>query len=425
MRDARYFVALVLCCILAWSTAGLAQPTNDIKQVFPAFYPAGGLVYEGINTQDTCWNKICESPDGRIWYSGGDHWGVDRKGGVYELRYERPWGYGNTTVCAYNPKNDKATVEYELDRASALYSNQETAGHGKIHANIQCDSKGHIWTAGYMGSSYNHEFNSAYYPKGYAGGAIINYDPETGDIDYYGVPTPYGGQVAVYLDEKRSTVCGFSVDRGRFWRLNYETMELRRYETNGRFGIREMIMDKKGKCYFANEFDGLTCYDPDTDTFSDLDMTIPGLRASVVSSDNIIYGISSEGFIWSYDTNTNKVKEYGHVVNVPDERVYTPNIALDEKWQRLYFIAGGHGVTLSGMPILTILDLKTGKFYWPGKIDVDGCYGALVASDHQVYFGVYAYEQKNGRRITSDDGKEHRRNYLVRYEAPKNLEDLN
>ena len=415
---------LLVLVFLAVPLAVNSQPTSDIKQIFPKMYPAGGLIWKGINTQNTCWGKICEDPKGRIWFSGGDHWGTDRRGENFADRYERPWGYGNTTVCFYDPKKDKASVGYELDRASALFSNAETPGHGKIHANIVCDSDGNIWTAGYMGSSYDHEFTSAYYPKGYAGGAVIKYDPGTGDIDYFGLPTPYGGQVAVYLDEKRDTVHGFAVDRGRYWRINYKTMELKHYETNGRFGIREMITDHNGMCYFANEFDGLTKFDPDTETFTDLDFKIPGLRASVVSSKNVIYGISAEGFVWSYDTKSGKVEEYGHVVEVPDERVYTPNLALDEKWERLYFIAGGHGVTLAGMPILTVFDLKEKKFYWPGKLDVDGCYGSVVAKDHKVYFGVYAYEQKNGRRVKDKDGNEHRRNFLVRYDAPKNLEGL-
>ncbi|MFC1606417.1 hypothetical protein ACFL47_00480 [Candidatus Latescibacterota bacterium] len=417
-------VALLTLIVLCIPLVASGQPTSEIKQIYPKMYPAGGLVWNKMNLQETCWGKICEDPSGRIWFSGGDHWGTDRRSGLSVARYDRPWGYGNTTVCFYDPKKNKADVAYELDEASAIFSNFETPGHGKIHANIVSDSKGGIWTAGYMGASYDHEFASSYYPKGYAGGAVVRYDPKTKDIDYFGLPTPFGGQVALYLDEKRTTVHGFSVDRGRYWRINYETKELKHYETNGRFGIREMITDHDGNAYFANEFGGLTKFDPDTETFTDLDMKIPGLRASVVSSKNVIYGISAAGFLWSYDTKTNKVEEYGHIVQVPDENVYTPNLAIDEKWGRLYAIAGGHGVTLAGMPILTIFDLKAKKFYWPGKLDVDGCYGAVVAKDHKVYFGCYAYEQKNNRRVKDKDGKEHRRNYLVRYDAPKSLKGM-
>jgi hypothetical protein len=407
------FIGLLIIPLVAYS-----QPKSDIQEVKPRKFFAPGNIWKGESVMETNWNKICEDPKGRIWFSGGDHWGTDRTGNPD--RYERPWGYGNTIVSYYDPKADKVTEVFNLDRESALFSNAETPGHGKIHANIQSDSKGNIWTAGYMGASYDHEFDNAFFPKSYAGGAIVKWDPKTRLVEYYGIPTPYGGLVALYLDEKRNTVHGFSVDRGRYWRFNIGTRELKRYETNGRFGIREMIVDHEGMCYFANEFNGLTKFNPDTEIFTDLDMKIPGLRSSVVNSQNVIYGISAEGFLWSYDTKTNKVEELGHVVSSPKEKVYTPNIALDEKWGRLYMIAGGHGITLSGMPILTVYDIKAKKFYWPGKIDVDGCYGAVVGRDHTAYFSCYGYI----RGMKNKEGKEVRGPMLVRYDPPKSLEDL-
>jgi len=416
-------IAAVCAVAMLVVTSAVAQPSKNIPQVAMKVYPAGGLIWKGESRQNTNWNKICEDTRGCIWYSGGDHWGTDRSGGIYEDRYERPWGFGNTTVCFYDPKTDKAEVAYELDRAGAIYSNAETPGHGKIHANIQCDSKGRIWTAGYLGSSYNHEFTNAYYPKSYGGGSIICYDPATDDTDYYGVPVYHGGVVALYLDENHHNIYGLTVDRARFWSVNYETWEVRLYETNGRFGLREMLMDKNGFCYFANEYKGLTRFDPDTETFVDLPITIPGLRASCVSSDNMIYGISSEGFVWRFDPKKVEVEEYGHVVHVPEEGVYTPNVCIDEDLNRLYFIAGGHGVTLAGMPIVTVLDLKTKKFHWVGKINVDGCYGSVVGRDHSVYFSCYGYAQQNGRRLKNKDDKEYRTCYLVKYEPPKKLED--
>ena len=409
---------VILIGLLAIPLLGFGQPKSDIREVSVKKFVSPGNIWKGESVMETNWNKICEDPQGRIWFSGGDHWGTDRTNNPD--RFERLWGYGNTIVSYYDPRSNKVTEVFDLDKESAIFSNAETPGHGKIHANIQADSQGNIWTAGYMGASYDHEFGNAWFPKSYAGGAVVKYDPRTKKVDYYGIPNPYGGLVALYLDEKRSTVHGFSVDRGRYFRLNTQTRELRRYETNGRFGIREMIVDREGMCYFANEFNGLTQFNPDTETFTDLDMKIPGLRASVVSSKNIIYGISAEGFLWSYDPKTNKVEEYGHVCSVPKERVYTPNMALDEQWGRIYMVAGGHGITLSGMPILTIFDLKTKQFIWPGKIDVDGCYGAVCGRDHTVYFSCYALL----RGQKDKDGQEIRRPVLVRYDPPKSLEGL-
>ncbi len=410
--------AVVLLGLAAVPITVWGQPKSDIREVKVKKYIAPGNIWKGESVMETNWNKICEDPRGRIWFSGGDHWGTDRTS--LPDRYERSWGFGNTVVSYYDPKSDKVTEVFEMDSASAIYSNAETPGHGKIHANILSDSQGNIWTAGYMGSSYDHEFGDAYFPKSYAGGAIVKYDPRTKQIENHGVPTPFGGTVALYLDEKRNTIHGFSVDRGRYWRVNIKTRELRHYETNGRFGIREMIVDNDGMCYFANEFNGLTKFNPDTETFEDLPLTIPGLRASVVSSKNIIYGISAAGFLWSLDTKTNRVEEYGHVVNVPGEQVYTPNMAIDEQWGRLYMIAGGHGITLAGMPILTVFDLKEKKFHWPGKIDVDGCYGAVCGRDHTVYFSCYALLRGQKDR----EGREIRRPMLVRYDPPRNLEGL-
>jgi hypothetical protein len=411
---------LLLIGLIAAPLLGRGQPKGDLREVSVKKYLAPGNIWKGESVMETNWNKICEDPEGRIWFSGGDHWGTDRTDTVD--RYDRPWGFGNTIVAFYDPKSDTVTEAFDMDRESAIFSNAETPGHGKIHANILSDSKGNIWTAGYMGSSYDHEFANAYYPKSYAGGAIVKYDPRSKKTEYFGVPVPFGGTVAMYLDEKRNTVHGFSVDRGRYWRVNIGTRACRHYETNGRVGAREMIVDNEGRCYFANEFDGLTRFDPDSETFEDLPITIPGLRASVVSSRNIIYGVSAEGFLWSLDAKTLKVEEYGHVAGFPKERVYTPNIALDEEWGRLYMVAGGHGITLAGgMPILTLFDLKTGKFVWPGKIDVDGCYGAVCARDHTVYFSCYAFSR--GQKDKA--GQDIRRPVLVRYDPPQSLEGLN
>lgn len=416
--------ALLGITIIAVPITASAQPPITIKQIYPKFYPAGGLIWKGESMQDTCWGKICEDKKGRIWFSGGDHWGTDREGGKFEDRYERPWGFGNTTICYYDPEKDEAFVAFELDRASAIYSNAETPGHGKIHSDIVTDDEGNIWTGGYLGSSYNHEWTQQYYPKSYVGGAIIKYNPETKDIDYYGIPNPGGGLVSVKFDTKRNIVHGVTVDRGRYYRINIDTMELKRYDI-ARFSGREMTVDHEGNAWFYNEFVSLTKFDPDTETYTDYDIKLPGLlRASVTSSKGIIYGTTSEGYVWSWDTKTNKVENYGHIVNMPDESVYTPNIALDEEWGRLYFMAGGHGITLFGMPILTILDIKEKKFYWAGKVDVDGCYGAVVGNDHKVYFGCYAFAQKDGKRIKNKEGEEYRTNYLVRFDPPVNLEDL-
>ncbi|MEX2585106.1 MAG: hypothetical protein WD315_01850 [Balneolaceae bacterium] len=416
-----YFLAFLL---LALPVVSMSQSIDleNLKPIELNFYVAEGLDWKGESTQNTNWNKITETPDGKIWFAGGDHWGTDGNNHWDEEdRYERPWGFGNTTVHYYDPEIDKSFTAFELNRASALYSNAESPGHGKIHANIVSDSRGVLYTAGYMGASYTHEFTGQYFPKSYEGGAIIAYDPSTEDVDYLGIPASYGATVALYYDENRNIINGLSTDRQLFWRMNLDTMELNHYEAG--YGSREMIMDNRGFCYFLNPFGGLTQFNPDTEEFTDFDIQLPGgnFRATVVSSDNTIYGISRDGFVWSFHPQTEQLEDLGHVLGLPDESVYTPNIALDEERQRLYFIAGNHGSAVDGhSAILTILDLNTNSYHWVGEVEeVQGSYGALVATDHVVYFSSYGYPYGENEDVAED--KDVRRPFLVRFDPPVDL----
>lgn len=415
---------------------GQVIDTTNIEKIRLNMYPAQGLTWKGESVQNTNWNKITESPDGKIWYSGGDHWGTDAIIGPFnkEEKYDRPWGFGNTTVMYYDPAQDSSIVALELNRASALYSNAETPGHGKIHSNIVSDSKGFIYFAGYMGLSYGHEYTRAYYPKSYVGGSLIRYDPVNDDIDYFGIPFPNSAVVALYYDEKRNWLNGITVDRAKFFRVNLATMELNRYESVARMSrvedrVREMILDRDGYVYFANDIGSLTKFDPDTEKFTDLSVELPGelkdFRASVVSSKNIIYAISTDGFVWSLDPTTNKIEDFGHILGMPDQGHYTPNIALDEEWGRLYFLAGNHGgaVLESALEIITVLDLKKKKFYWVGQAEgVEGCFGSLVNKNHTVFFSCYGNLHRDNEQPLDIKDERATRPFLAKYVPPKNLE---
>ena len=437
-----FFLAFYLLPLLG---NGQAIDMSKVPSIRLEMYPAEGLMWKGESAQNTNWNKITETPDGRIWFCGGDHWGTDHITGPWSKgeSYERPWGFGNTTISYYDPKLKRSFVatdedgnDLELNRSSAIYSNTETPGHGKSHSNITSDSRGRIYYAGYMGLSYRHEYTRAHYPKSYAGGALVRYDPATKDVDYFGIPYPNGGIVGIYYDEKRNIINGITVDRAKFFRVNLATMELNHYESIARMSrvedrVREMIMDREGFCYFANDVGGLTKFDPDKETFTDIDITLPGklmdFRASVVSSRNIIYGITTDGFVWSFNPKTNKLEDYGHIIGMPEQGHYTPNIALDEEWGRLYFMAGNHGgkVLESALEILTVLDLKKKQFYWLGQAEgVEGCFGALVGKDHAVYFSSFGQLYKNNKPVRDKEGKTITRPYLIRYEPPVDLESL-
>ncbi|MCK4966987.1 hypothetical protein KAS50_08140 [bacterium] len=442
MKFLRQLVLLIIgILIFTFPLNGQSIDVNKLRKIRLKTYLAGGLMWKGESTQNTNWNKICVSPDGKIWFCGGDHWGTEEITGHWRMgdRYDRLYGFGNTAVNTYDPKTDGTKVEFELDKISSLYSNVESPGHGKIHAGILSDSKGNIYTAGYLGSSFIHEYTQAYFPKSYVGSALIKYEPSTGDYDYYNIPCPGGGIVALCYDEKRNIMNGISVDRAKFWRINLSTMELNIYESIARMSriqdrVREMIMDNDGYCYFANDVGGLTKFDPDTEIFTDIDLVLPGrymdFRASAVSSKNIVYCITTDGFVFSFDPKTNKIEDYGHIVGRPDVIFYTPNIALDEELGRLYFLAGSHGTgdneLVKAWGTLTVLDIKTKKYYWVGVVDGnEGCFGSVVGKDHNVYFSSFGYEyDDNGEIVNNKRGEPWTRPFLLKYEPPKNLNTL-
>jgi streptogramin lyase len=427
----------LLCAAIFFMSLGASAQKVDIKNLKTIqlrMIPVTGLEWKGEKTQNTNWNKITQSPDGKIWFAGGDHWGTDEAGGFDKGdRYDRLWGFGNTVIMSYDPATDKATQQVEFDMAASIFSNAETPGHGKTHSDIISDSKGRIYFAGYLGGSYEHEYTRAHFPKSYAGGALIRFDPATKQVTNFGVPFPNGGIVALKYDEKRNRIHGLTVDRAKFFSMDLTTRELFRFESIGRMSrvidrVREMFMDNEGFCYFANDVGGLTRFDPDKKQFIDIDIKLPGkladFRATVVSSRNILYAITTDGLVFSYDIKQNKVQDLGHILGMPEQGHYTPNITLDEEWGRLYFIAGNHGGVIhqEALNLVTILDLNTKKYHWIGKVDgLEGCFGSVVAKDHTVYFNSFGHLFENGKWEVDKNGRKTTRPYLVKYTPPATL----
>ena len=110
---------------------------------------------------------------------------------------------------------------------------------------------------------------------------------------------------------------------------------------------------------------------------------------------------------------------------MPDQGHYTPNIALDEEWERLYFMAGNHGgkVLESALKMITVLDLKKKKFYWLGQAEgVEGCFGSLVSKNHTVYFSCYGNLFKDDELVKDKKGQPITRPFLAKFDPPQNLE---
>ena len=54
--------------VIPISVSGQSIDTNNIKEIRVKKYPAQGLEWKGESAQNSCWNKITETPDGKVWY---------------------------------------------------------------------------------------------------------------------------------------------------------------------------------------------------------------------------------------------------------------------------------------------------------------------------------------------------------------------
>jgi len=391
-------------------------------------------VWKGKTTQNTNWNKICETPERPHLVLRGDHWGADARENAD--RYDRPWGFGNTTVCWYDPRTDKTGVELELDKASSLFSNAETPGHGKIHSNIQSDRRGNLYMAGYLGSSYDHEYTQAAFPKSYSGGALIRYNPAAKTTDYIGSPARTAPWSALYYDETRDVLKRPHGEPGDFWRVNLATRELERYENVGRMmrvvdRVREM---KHGpdRCVLVQQ--RLRRAHPVRSDDKNLHRHrcdhprkthgLPGLR---VLLEERALRISSDGFVWAYDTASGKLEDY----------------AMSSASQRAALYAEQSPSTRTGAAVLHGREPRRAPFTngrWRGghhprsqdaEILLDGSRrwsreAASARSPQRTRRLLQLLRARlDGGPNTRRRGRDITRPFLVRYDPPRDLSALN
>ena len=73
------FLTLLFLCL---PTSGQSVNVQKLPSIRLKMYAAQGLKWKNESAQNTSWNKITETPDGKIWFCGGDHWGTDETIGI-------------------------------------------------------------------------------------------------------------------------------------------------------------------------------------------------------------------------------------------------------------------------------------------------------------------------------------------------------
>ncbi|WP_020531266.1 PQQ-binding-like beta-propeller repeat protein [Flexithrix dorotheae] len=182
--------------------------------------------------------------------------------------------------------------------------------------------------------------------KDYAGGHIYVYDPEKGDGEAYlnedqakvtdlGIPVPKNSIYCMVADGENGKIYGITYPDAHFFELDLASKKLKDHgawleklsyagpERYLRSVPRSLVVGKDGKVYSSGDDGLITVFNPEKATISQLNLRIPGeyweawnyngfpVIDQMVKKDSLIYGGTSDGFIFQLDISKNKILNLG------------------------------------------------------------------------------------------------------------------
>ena len=279
----------------------------------------------------------------RLWSSWGDVLAAS-DGRFYASIGDHDAPRGTTFVYCVDPR--KKTVTRVIDCNGIVPAPPGKYSPGKIHAPLVQADDGGIYVFGYRGSVRRTGSET-----GYRGDWLLRYRPDTGQTENLGVPVPFSSVPVLAHCSAIGCLYGLSVPgqtmpepRTQFFRYDLKT----------------------GRVTF-------TC---------------------AVDADGIVYGISKDGVVFAFNTNTETVTEIAKAYVAG--RLYTAVCCLDPTDTYLYYIPGAHGrSSVTGTPVIQ-LNVKTRRLKvlaflnetlrQQKKYNLGGTYGLALSSDGSQLF---------------------------------------
>jgi len=289
---------------------------------------------------------------------------------------------------------------------------------GKIHAPLVEADDGGIYVFGYRGSERQTGAET-----GYRGDWLLRYRPATGRAEDLGVPLPMSSMPVLEYCPALGCLYGLSVPglampqpRTQFFRYDLRSERVVFTCEVQAQGPRAIIVSPEGRVYFggsSSEEPFVMRYDPSGGRVTQTTIRIPGdgmLRAaSGADAEGIVYGISKDGVVFAFDTNSETVTEIAKAFVAG--KLYTAVCRLDPSGTYLYYLPGAHGRSSeTGTPVIQ-LNVKTRrckvlaflnetlrqqKHYNPG-----GTYGIALSRD-----GSRLFVNFNGARLPAEKQSE-------------------
>jgi outer membrane protein assembly factor BamB len=194
-----------------------------------------------------------------------------------------------------------------------------------------------------------------------------------------GMPVPGDGIYCLAIDPEREILYGISYPHGHFFVHELKggtTKDLGEIFRDILFGgpdirtlrslPRNLAVDKDGSVYASTDGGKLTRYNPETKRIQTLEATIPGEGMQVVEAwavgDEVLYGGTSEGFIFRFDSASQKLDNLGKPL--VSHRIRGLALGKDG---RLFGLGGDrHGVNR-----LFVHDPQSRSFEVLGSVEVD------------------------------------------------------
>lgn len=371
--------------------AARSAPDVDFA-VFPGQF-AGARLWSS-------WGDVLAASDGRFYAAIGDH--------------DAP--HGTTFVYCVDPKEN--TVTRVIDCNRIVPTPPDKYSPGKIHAPLVQADDGGIYVFGYRGSVRRTGSET-----GYRGDWLLRYRPATGHTENLGMPVPFSSVPVLEHCSAIGCLYGLSVPGQT---MPEPQTQLFRYDLiTGRVtftcqidakGPRAIIVARDGRVYFGGgDSSGgeqrLMRYDPRGNRVTKLRIRIPGdgmLRAaSRADADGVVYGISKDGVVFAFDTNTETVTEIAKAFVAG--RLYTAVCRLDPTDTYLYYIPGAHGRSSeTGTPVIQ-LNVKTRRckvlaflnetLRQQKNYNLGGTYGIALSRDgSQLFISFNGAELPAGRQ---------------------------
>lgn len=332
------------------------------------------------------WGDAVHAVDGNFYGSIGDH--------------DDP--YGTSYVYQVNPRTRQIKLVVDYNRHVGV--KQGMYAPGKIHGPLMEGKDGWLYMIGYPGGVGTTE------TYGYKGDWMLRYNVHSGEVQNLGVPVPYSSVPSSAILGSGKVMYGLNTPglaraapERQFFAYDLDKREMIFFGGPAPSVSRAFMLAEDGRAWYTA--DGVVVrYDPTARRITRTNLRLPGMSeeqmnaaktaaklksqgkkftppenlptggvlraASRPDKNGIVYGITKDGHVFSFDTRSERVtpitKAFVEENTASEERggqvpLYTAVVRLSENGHYLYYIPSAHGGSrLHGTGVVQ-LDVRTGK----------------------------------------------------------------